>query len=356
MDETNILEQARSAVALRNFEDALSQLRAGLQRWPTAVDLKLPLAKLCVHTGNLDEAARWLSEIAQESSQHRAEAVRGLAVLACRNQDLPGQERAFRRLFFLSPHVSELVDWLFPEPLRLQFDAEVAPLLANTIGMYLFDPDEVHHPHRRLIRDFVSFSKLEMCDQYKNFLEIGAGSGATSFIARRLGFNVISTDIGVTDPIYEGQAAAGVRSREVLGVTTRSFLLSPQHSVSEIVTFQDGRLADVIYMKGVQFNRAHSTWNGCTFPSSSDANWFSTSRWFNFEEWQVVLADLIRYTNPGGLISMSFLFGVDDTLREGIEVFLRGDERCAEVTTQLHYHPLFGCLVDLKIRVDSQSR
>jgi hypothetical protein len=354
MDESFYLERARSAVAQRDFDGALCLLRTGLQRWPAAVGLKLSLARLCVHTGNLDEAMQWLGEVAQEGSRHREEAVLGLAVLARRKQDGAAQERAFRRLYFVNPHAPELVDWLFPESLRLQFDAELAPLLSNTVGMYLFDRDEVPHPHKRLLRDFGAFSTLGVCEHHRNFLEIGAGCGATSFIARRLGFDVIATDIGVTDLVYEGQAAAGGRSRDLLGVAARSFLLSPLHSVRDLMAFDNGRLADVIYMKGVQFNRTHSAWNGRTFPSSSDENWFTTSRWFGLEEWQAVLADLVRCTNPGGLIAMSFLFGVDEVLREGIERFLRGDERCAAVRTHRHPHPLFGGLVDLMIRIDSQ--
>ncbi|MBN9499310.1 MAG: tetratricopeptide repeat protein [Alphaproteobacteria bacterium] len=356
MDEAYYLERARSALALRDFDGARCLLRAGLELWPAAADLKLSLARLCVHKENLDEAIQWLDEVAREDSRCRKEAVLGLAVLACRKQDLPAQERAFRSLYFLNPNAPELVDWLFPEALRQQFDAELAPLLSNTIGMYLFDRDEVYLPHKRLLRDFGAFSTLSVCEYHRNFLEIGTGCGATSFIARRLGFDVIATDIGVTDLVYAGQATAGGKSRDVLGIAARSFLLSPLNSVRDLMTFDNGRHADVIYMKGVQFNRTHSSWNGHTFPSSSDENWFATSRWFGLEEWQAVLADLVRCTSPGGLIVMFFLFGVDEALQEGIERFLRGDERCAAVTTYRHSHPLFGGLVDITIRLDSQCR
>lgn len=356
MNDDFYLERARLQLAGGGLEGALCALRDGVRDANTTDILKLALAKLCVHCGHLDESIELLNEILFSGSPVCEEAALGLAVIAGRKNDSFLEDCAFRRLYFLNPKAPELLEWLFPEPFKTRFDSQVAALLSGTIGMYLFDRDELSNPHKRLLRDFSSFIRIGVSDKHKNFLEIGTGCGSISYIACRLGLDVVSTDIGVTDTIYEGQSLAGTLSRSILGVETRTFLLSPLTSIAELMTFQNATYSDVIYMKGVQFNRSHSAWNGRTFPSSEGHDWFATSNWFQLQEWKKVLEDLMKYCNPGGLIMMLSLFGVDEILGQNIVEYIVNHERRPLVSFHYNPHPLFGVLVDLSIRLDSQER
>lgn len=171
---------------------------------------------------------------------------------------------------------------ILPSDLLKKYDNKVKLHLDKENDFYLFE--NLEKPHKRLLMMYYCFMSLiePPCGGGgKNLLEIGVGSGGFSFIAKKFGFDVVSTDNGIG--LYE---KAGEVSRGFLNIKAIQYSVSFKTSISEVVKFKNNRKADYIVMIGVPFNR--ETIN-------------SNVIYYDADKWCKVLIDFYNNLNPNGI-------------------------------------------------------
>ncbi|HMQ50521.1 MAG TPA: glycosyltransferase [Anaerolineae bacterium] len=284
-----------------------------------------------------------------EKNPNNVAAWAGVGQIAQRLNDRKTADAAFRRIYMLNPHHPELVNWIFPQTLRQTFDAQVSTYLSQDGGDYFFAPEEYYKPHKRLLDHYQVFAhEISLDTPGRNFLEIGAGAGGVSYIAKKLGFEVIATDIGITDNQYNLQAESGPAARRVLEIDVVEFTVSPQNKISQVINFSNGQKADYIFMRGVQFNRKHIGVVRYTDPARRDQGWLTNSQWYTATEWLSVLVDIFDNLNVGGRFISLGIYKLDQSLAQEVANELRKAlPNHAELKITIHPHPQWDTITDI---------
>ena len=137
---------------------------------------------------------------------------------------------------------------MFPSQMLREFDFLIAPHLGLYNDHYIFE--DLLNPSTKLLNMYAYFCK-HFSTPFKvgrNIIEIGTGCGGLSYVAKRAGFDVISTDIGMG--MYE---EAGAMSRKFLGIEPVEFTVSLGHSISAIMRFRNKRKSNYIYIVDPKF-------------------------------------------------------------------------------------------------------
>lgn len=215
-----------------------------------------------------------------------------------------------------------------------EYDSHVGPHIQTRQGYQFYGKPP--RPRKKLINMFLHFmERIRPPYRGPNFLEIGCGAGGISYVAKALGFDVISTDSGQS--AFPGAWKA---SRDFLGITSVSFILGIDHSIEELIAFKDGRAADYIYMHGVPFNKESS--DGKAHLAEADS-------WYRAADWLSVLKNIYQYCNPGGRIMNYRVFGMTEPLAEEIKSALQTElgEPCGVDISFYSTH--FGLTADIII-------
>ncbi len=178
---------------------------------------------------------------------------------------------------------------------ELELHLKGDPKAAELFG----DPPKPSRKIKQMIREFI-FRVGRIKTSGRNFLEIGAGAGGVSFAARRMGMNVVATDIDLN-----GFPDAWIAARRVLGVASSEFVFGAT-PLADIARFPDQRRIDVLYLDGVPFNK--NVPDGFAYLEGDGQAWYDAG------QWRKAIDDIDQALSPGGWYLQYMVTGLDDAL------------------------------------------
>jgi len=160
---------------------------------------------------------------------------------------------------------------------------------------------EILIPSNKLLANFYDF--IEYISSISSVIgnklvEIGIGLGGLSYIAKRLGFEIICSDLNAG--IFEYQ-----QKWDFLNLKPVYFCLG-KSSILSIINSK----VDIIYLKAVHFNRRKAY---ISPKDIGDEHWFDT-----VEEWLPFLNDMFFHLNKGGYLICRHNYGIPPSLAKKI--------------------------------------